>query len=115
MARSSTSSQPTATRPAGVRTASRSSRARSSTTVLATDRARPKTIPWPSGPAPEEGDAGAERRRHRDLPDCPRQGDTADGEQIPGGEVHANTEHQQDDADLGKLRGEVRCRRRSRA
>ena len=75
--------------------------------MLATDRARPKTDSLAKGPAPEEGDAGAERCRHRDLPDCPRQGDTADGEQIPGGEVHANAEHQQDDANLGKLRSEV--------
>ncbi len=45
IARSSTISQPTAMRPLAVVTALRSSRAFSSTTVLATDRLRPSTSP----------------------------------------------------------------------
>ncbi len=45
--RSSTTSQPIAMRPLMVSSWPRSSRARSSTTVLATDTARPKTRPAP--------------------------------------------------------------------
>ena len=48
MARSSTMSQPTAILPSEDCSALRSSRARSSTTVLATDSDRPNTRPWPS-------------------------------------------------------------------
>ena len=47
IARSSTISQPTATRPLGLSTMLRSSSAFSSTTVLATDRLRPITRPVP--------------------------------------------------------------------
>ena len=49
MARSSTMSQPTAMRPRSVSTRRRSWRARSTTTVLATESANPKTRPVPSG------------------------------------------------------------------
>ena len=49
MTRSSTISQPTAMRPRSVLMMRRSCRARSSTTVLATDSARPKVIPAPIG------------------------------------------------------------------
>lgn len=48
MARSSTMSQPTAIRPCSLSTMRRSWSARSSTTVLATDRATPKTRPAPT-------------------------------------------------------------------
>ena len=49
MARSSTISQPTAMRPRSVSRMRRSCSARSSTTVLATDSARPKMMPAPIG------------------------------------------------------------------
>ena len=49
MAMSSTISQPTAMRPRSVSTSRRSCNARSSTTVLATDNARPNTSPSPIG------------------------------------------------------------------
>jgi hypothetical protein len=49
IARSSTMSQPTAIRPRSLSTRRRSCSARSSTTVEATDRARPNTSPPPTG------------------------------------------------------------------
>jgi hypothetical protein len=49
MTRSSTTSQPTAIRPRSVSCRSRSCRVRRTTTVEATERARPKTMPPPSG------------------------------------------------------------------
>jgi hypothetical protein len=48
MARSSTISQPTAMRPRSVSISRRSCKARNSTTVLATDSAKPKTNPAPT-------------------------------------------------------------------
>ena len=60
----------------------RSCRARSSTTVLATDRARPKTIPAPERPAEQMGEADAEQRREGDLHDGAGNGDGAHREQV---------------------------------
>ena len=57
MAKSSTTSQPTAIRPFMVSRAPRASSARSSTTVLATDSARPKTSDPPN--------SSPSRRQHR--------------------------------------------------
>ena len=59
MARSSTISQPTATRPLGLSSRVRSSRAFRSTTVLATERLSPTTRPVPSGQP---------HSRHRPMP-----------------------------------------------
>ena len=63
--RSSTISQPTAIRPWIVSSRSRSISARRSTTVLATESARPSTRPAPSAPAPAPWRA---RRRARSPP-----------------------------------------------
>ena len=62
IARSSTISQPTAMRPFGVSTRLRSSSARSSTTVLATDRPRPNTRPAPRLQPHSQASADAEQR-----------------------------------------------------
>ena len=51
-------------------------------------------------PHAEHGGAG-------DLGDGARDGDLADGKQILEREMQANAEHQEDDADLGELAGEI--------
>ena len=108
IARSSTISQPTAMRPRSVSTSRRSCSARSSTTVLATDSARPNTRPAPMRPA-EPGR----------QPDARAASRTAICTMAPGTaiartdsrsferEMQADAEHQQDDADLGQLVGEL--------
>ena len=105
MARSSTISQPTAMRPRSVSSSRRSCRARSSTTVLATDSARPKTRPAP-----------IDQPSHQASP-MPSSVATAIWTTAPGmaiartdsrsfeREMQADAEHQQDDADLGELVG----------
>ncbi len=50
---------------------------------------------------PEHGHGG-------DLNDRARDRDALDGEQVPEREVDADAEHQQDDAELGELRGDAR-------
>jgi hypothetical protein len=106
MARSSTISQPTAILPRPVSTSRRSCRARSSTTVEATDRARPKTIPAPTLQP-------SSRARPRpitvaaDLHDRAGDGDLAHRHQVLQREVQADPEHQQDHADLGQLRRQL--------
>ena len=113
--RSSTTSQPTATWPAGVCSCRLSDSTRISTTVLATDSAMPKTMPRGQVPAERMRDHRAERRRDHALHDRAGDGDAPDGQQIVEVEVQPDAEHQQDDADLGELLGEVRDRRRSPA
>lgn len=54
-------------------------------------------------PTPEGGDAHTEGRRYRDLNDCAGHGDSTHGQQVLEGEVQPDTEHQQDDTDLGQL------------
>ena len=107
MARSSTISQPTAIRPRSVSTRRRSCRARSSTTVLATDSARPNTSPAPIAQPSHAGEPHAERGGAGDLDDGAGDGDRLDREEILEREVQADAEHQQDDADLGELAGEI--------
>ena len=46
-----------------------------------------------------------------DLADGAGDGDAANGDEIRCGEMQADAEHQQDDADFGQLRGKLRCRR----
>ena len=59
-------------------------------------------------PAPQFGDADAERAGDRDLRDRPRHGNTPDGEQVADREMHADPEHQQHDADFGELWRQMR-------
>ena len=48
------------------------------------------------------------------TPDCTGHGDAPDGQQIRQREVQPDAEHEQDHADLGQLRGEVRIGHESR-
>ena len=57
----------------------------------------------PQAPTPESGDARTEGSRNHDLNNCAGHGDATDSQQIIEGEVQPDTEHQQDDADLGQL------------
>ena len=63
--RSSTTSQPTAMRPRSVSSMCRSCKARTMTTVLATDRARPNTKPGLPRPAQHAAEARADQRWRR--------------------------------------------------
>ncbi len=106
--RSSTTSQPTATCPAEVCSSRLSASMRTSTTVLATASERPNTIdagvaypatraaPAPSANAVPPADEGAGYR------------DAAYGEQFIDVKLKADAEHEQDDADVGKLLGQAR-------
>ena len=69
-------------------------------------------------PAPAEGRGDAARRgrwRPRLWHDRPGHGHPADGQQLLEVELQADAEHQQDDADLGELLGQIAGRRRSPA
>ena len=104
--RSSTTSQPTAMRPRSVSSMWRSWKARSMTTVLATDRARPNTMPaihdQPSACVKPAADQGGDD----DLDDRAGHGDARHRHQVLEREVQADAEHQQDHADLGELAGQ---------
>ena len=104
MARSSTISQPTAMRPRPVSIRRRSCRARSRTTVLATESANPKTRPsltvQPSSMARPRPISVATR----DLDDGARHRDGFDGQKVLQREMQADAEHQEDDADLREFR-----------
>ena len=101
IARSSTMSQPTAICPLRYRcSALRSSSARSSTTVLATDSDRPKTRPAPILQPSSQRHAGAHGGGDGDLRDGAGQRDGAHRQQVLEREVQADAEHQQDDADF---------------
>ena len=67
---------------------------------------RPKTR-FAQRPSPESRDGRAECGGDRHLPDCSGQGDPPHGQELTGGEVDADAEHQQDDADFGQLWGKV--------
>ena len=76
--------------------------------MLATEMASPKTMP--AGQSPAAG----QRRRAAPRPvatrlwhERPGQRDPADREQFLDVELEPDAEHQQDDADLGELLGEV--------
>ena len=68
----------------------------------AEDRARPERE------APELEQEHAGQGRERDLHGGPAQGDAAHGQQVLEVKVQAHAEHEQDDADLGQLRGQPR-------
>ncbi len=61
-------------------------------------------------PAPQARNADAEYRRSRHLHDGARQRDLAYRKQIVEREMKANAEHQQHDADLGELSGDLEIR-----
>ena len=94
--------------PAGVCSSSVSASTRTSTTVLATDSAMPKTRPADQPHPKPMRDRRAEDRRDGALDDRARNRDAADGEQFVEVELEADAEHQEDDADLGELFGERR-------
>ena len=95
-------------RPRSVSSSRRSCSARSSTTVLATESARPKTRPAPSGQPKHQRQPHAEQRGDGDLDDRAGHGDGPHRQQILQRKVQADAEHQQDDADLGELGGQRR-------
>ena len=71
--------------------------------MLATESARPKTIPAARLQPHNRGDADAEQRRDSDLDDGAGQRDAANGQQIFQGKMQTDAEHQQHDADFGEL------------
>ena len=82
-------SQPMATRPCGVSSSPRSVRARSRTTVLATDSGEPEDQPAAEAPAERDPEPDTEQRDHGDLAHRSRDGDALDGEQLADREVDA--------------------------
>ena len=107
MARSSTISQPTAIFPSEDCNALRSSSARSSTTVLATDSDNPNTRPLPklqpsmcAMPAPMAVAVMI-------CASAPGSAMWRTDEQVLDGEMQPDAEHQQDDADFGELAGQA--------
>ena len=106
--KSSTTSQPTAMRPRSVSISRRSCKARSSTTVLATDSAKPNTTPAPIDQPREFGEPHAQNGGAGDLGDGTGDGDgVADREQVLQREVEANAEHEQNNADFSEIGGEL--------
>ena len=105
--RSSTTSQPTAMRPSSEASVPCCSSARSSTTVLATDSARPKSRPEPSGQPHRCAMPAPSAVATSDLRQRPGNGDAPDRQQVAQREVRADTEHEQHHADLRQLRREV--------
>ena len=71
--------------------------------MLATERPRPSRTPA----APENREGGAYGQGGGDLRERPRQGYRIDREQIPDRKMQADPKHQQDDADLSELPGEI--------
>ena len=100
-------SQPTAILPSDDCNALRSSSARSSTTVLATDKDSPNTRPAPKLQPSSVRHGRADGRGRDDLRHRAGQRDGAHRHQILDREVQADAEHQQDDADLRELAREA--------
>ena len=87
----------------------------SSTTVLATDSASPSTSP---PPMPQPHSAAMPVPMAVATAICamaPGMAMPRHGQQRVHREMQADAEHQQDDADLGELGGDLRSRRRTRA
>ncbi len=106
MARSSTTSQPTAMRPRSLSRMWRSCRARTSTTVLATERARPKTKPAVHDQPSSRASPAPMTLASAIWISGAGNSDARDRRQVLQREVQADAEHQQDDADLGQLAGQ---------
>lgn len=100
-------SQPTATRPASVASAPRASSAQEHDGARHRQR-QAEDEPGADGPTPCQGNRGSERRRRRHLHDGARNRDTPDRDQVAEREMHADAEHEQNDADLGQLSRQVR-------
>ena len=107
IARSSTTSQPTAMRPRSVSSSRRSCSARSTTTVLATESARPNTSPPPSGQPSSSPSPTPSAVATTICAIAPGHRDGAHRQQILERELQPDAEHQQDDADLGELVGDA--------
>ena len=93
--------------PVGVCRSLLSASTRISTTVLATDTAIPKTRPADQPQPKAQPITRPEDGRGQALDDRPGHGDPPHGQQLLEVEVQADAEHQQDDADLGQLLGQV--------
>ena len=108
MARSSTTSQPTAMRPALGLSADGGPAARAAARPCWRPRARGRRR---ARGRPASRAAGRARRRaaaeSRDLHERAGHRDRAHRQQVAQREMQADAEHQQDDADLGQLAGEV--------
>lgn len=79
------------------------------TTVLATEMARPRTMPSLM-PSPKNEPAEARRRSHRYLDDGPRNSDVLDAQKVFHVEVKADAEHEEDDAELRQLSERIEVR-----
>ena len=104
-----TTSQPTAMCPAGVCSWRLSDSTRTSTTVLATESDRPKTMA--AGhvqPKAVRGDRAERRSRPRFARSRPGMAIAPDGQQLVEVELQPDAEHQQDDADFRELFGDLR-------
>ncbi len=104
---SSTISQPTAMRPRSVSSSRRSCKARSSTTVLATDSARPKTRPAPIGQPSHHAKPMPSSVAIAIWTIAPGMAIARTDKQVLEREMQPDAEHQQDDADFGELVGHV--------
>ena len=107
MVRSSVISQPTATRPIGALT-----------WLLLLERlehhhrtrhrqAEAEHQPGAERPAEEMAEQDAEPGREPDLDHCAGHRQAAHRDQVGGRKMQADAEHQQDNADVGQLRGEI--------
>ena len=81
--------------------------------MLATERARPKTIPAAQVQPSACASSVAEEGRGQALDDGAGDGHAAHRQQLLEVELQADAEHQQDDADLRELLGHLACRPQS--
>ena len=107
MARSCTISQPTVMRPRSVSTRRRSCRRRSRTTVLATDSATPKTSPAPSVQPSHQPTAMPSGVATSPCASAPGMAMARTDSRSSSEKCEPDAEHQQNDADLGELVGDV--------
>ena len=82
--------------------------------MLATESAIPKTIAGSQPQPAASADPGTEYRRDAALDERAGNRDRANGQQLLDVELQADAEHQQDDADLGELLGEMLVRDEAR-
>ena len=92
--------------PVGVCSWRLSESTRTRTTVLATDSAMPNTMPAPR-PQPARATTRPDRGGDEALDDRAGNRHALHREQLLDVELQADAEHQQDDADLGELLGDV--------
>ena len=94
-------------RPRSVSSRRRSCKVRSTTTVLATDSATPKTKPAPTDQPSSQASAMPSSGPDHDLHDRAGDRDGAHRQKLVQRELQPDAEHQQDDADFGELVGDV--------